>query len=108
MNQDSPKFIPTTPFKEEIQIQEELACIEKKRAEVKESFETLKNNVHTLKGAFGVVAKSLLEQKQKFIEDSVICHNYLESLQRAGHTLPDEVKEAIKRTKLVHFGVELF
>jgi HPt (histidine-containing phosphotransfer) domain-containing protein len=123
LNPNSPKFVPTTPFNEqplilfkpkyfestqEIQIQEELAGIEQKRAEIKESFETLKNNIHALKGAFGFVAKSSLEQKQKFIEDSVICHNYLETLQRTGHTLPDEVKEAIKRTKLVHFGVELF
>jgi hypothetical protein len=119
LNPDSPKFVPTTPFKEVPVILfksesfkpkgcEELASIEQKRAEVKESFDTLKNNVHVLKGAFGLLAKSLLEQKQKITEDSVICHNYLESLQRTGHTLPDEVKEAVKRTKLVHFGVELF
>ena len=101
LNPDSPKFIPTIPFKEEIQIREELACIDQKRAEVKESFETLKNNVQVLKGAFELAAKSLLDQK--FIEDSMICHNYLESLQSTGHTLPDEVTEAIKRAKHFEF-----
>ena len=40
---------------------------------------------------------------QKFIEDSMICHNYLESLQSSGHTLPDEVTEAIKRAKNFEF-----
>ena len=97
LNPDSPKFIPTTSFNDEIQIQEELACIDQKRAEVKESFETLKNNIQVLKGAFELAAKSLLDQK--FIEDSLICHNYLESLQSTGHTLPDEVTKAIKRAK---------
>ena len=101
LNPDSPKFISATPFKDEIQIQEELACIDQKRAEVKESFETLKNNVQVLKGAFEIAAKSLLGQK--FIEDSLICCNYLESLQITGHTLPDEVTEAIKRAKHFEF-----
>ena len=101
LNPDSPKFIPTTPFEEEIQIREELGCIDQKRAEVKESFETLKNNVQVLKGAFELAAKSLLDQK--FIEDSMICHNYLESLQSTGHTLPVEVTEAIKRAKHFEF-----
>ena len=101
LNPDSPKFIPTTPFKEDIQIGEELACIDQKRAEVKESFETLKNNVQVLKGAFELAEKSLLDQK--FIEDSMICHNYLESLQSTGHLLPDEVTEAIKRAKHFEF-----
>ena len=101
LNLNSPKFIPTTPFEDEIQIQEKLACIDQKRAEVKESFETLKNNVQVLKGAFELAAKSLLDQK--FIEDSMICHNYLESLQNTGHTLPDEVTEAIKRAKNFEF-----
>ena len=101
LNPDSPKFIPTTPFKEDIQIGEELACIDQKRAEVKESFETLKNNVQVLKGAFELAAKSLLDQK--FIEDSLICSNYLESLQSTGHMLPDKVTEAIKQTKNFEF-----
>ena len=50
-----------------------------------------------MKGAFELAAKSLLDQK--FIEDSLICSNYLESLQSTGHMLPDKVTEAIKQTK---------
>ena len=54
-----------------------------------------------MKGAFELAAKSLLDQK--FIEDSLICSNYLESLQSTGHMLPDKVTEAIKQTKNFEF-----
>ena len=54
-----------------------------------------------MKEAFELASKSLLEQK--FIEDSLICSNYLEFLQSTGHTLPDEVTEAIKRAKHFEF-----